>query len=201
MHILHVPKKGVVNTYKPYDGGSVLIGNDTVCKTVGIDNIRMRMFDGQVRTLTNIRHVPHLKKNPLSLGALKARGYKFFCADGAIKVTKGFMMTLKGEQTANLYKLTGSIVIGDALAATKEDTIRLWHIHVGHMSERGLQVLHKRSALPGIKYCKLNLYKFCIMGRQRRVAFFTFQYKTKGLLDLIHTDVWGAFTSSIHWRC
>jgi len=29
------------------------------------------------------------------------------------------------------------------------------------------------------------------MGRQRRVAFSTSQHKTKDLLDLIHTDVWG----------
>ena len=29
------------------------------------------------------------------------------------------------------------------------------------------------------------------MGRQRRVDFSTFQHKTKSLLDLKHTDVWG----------
>jgi len=29
------------------------------------------------------------------------------------------------------------------------------------------------------------------MGRQRRIAFSTSQHKTKGLLDLIHMDVWG----------
>ena len=36
------PKRKWFSTYKPYDGGSVLMGNDTVCKTVGIDNIHMR---------------------------------------------------------------------------------------------------------------------------------------------------------------
>jgi len=58
------------------------MGNDTVCKTVGIGNIRMRMFDGHIRTLTDVHHIPDLKKNLLSLGALKARGYKFLGADG-----------------------------------------------------------------------------------------------------------------------
>ena len=61
----------------------------------------------------------------------------------------------------------------------------------GHMSEGGLQVLHKRSALSGIKYYRLDLCKFYIMGRQRGVAFSTSQHKTKGLLDFIPTDVWG----------
>jgi len=60
-----------------------------------------------------------------------------------------------------------------------------------HMSEQGFQSLHKKSALPGIKYCKFDLCKFYIMGRQCRVTFSTSQHKTKGLLDLIHTNVWG----------
>ena len=44
------------------------MGNDDVCMTVGIGNICMRMFDRQVRTLTNVRHILNLKKNLLLLG-------------------------------------------------------------------------------------------------------------------------------------
>ena len=123
----------------------------------------MRMFDGQVRTLMNIRHVPNLKKNLLSLRALEARGYKFSGAEGGIKVTRGFMTILKRERITNLYKLTGSIIIGDASAATeKKDTTRLWHMCLGHMSERGLHALYKKSTLPDIKYCKLDLVNFTL---------------------------------------
>jgi len=89
------------------------------------------------------------------MGALEARGYKFSGVDGGIKFTKGSMTILKREQTANLYKLTGSIIVGDASTAIeKEDTTRLWQMRIRHMSERDLQALHKRSALSGIKYCK-----------------------------------------------
>ena len=101
-------------------------------------------------------------------------------------------MIVKGERIANLYKLTGSIIIGDASIATdKEDTTRLWHMRLGHTSERDLEALPKKCALLGIKYCKLDLCKFCIMGRQRRLAFSTSQHKTKSLLDLMHRDVRG----------
>ena len=102
------------------------MGNNALCKTVRIGNIHLRMFDRQVQTLMNVRHVLNLKKNLLSLGALKARGYEFSGADGGIKVTRCSMMILKGEQIANLYKLTRCIIVGDASAATeKEDTTRL----------------------------------------------------------------------------
>ena len=91
-----------------------------------------------------------------------------------------------------MYKLTGSIIVGDAsVSIEKEDTIRLWRMRLEHMSERGLQALHKKSDLPGITYCKLNVCKFCIIGRQRRVTFSISQHKKRGLLDLMHTDVWG----------
>jgi len=33
------PKREWFSTYKPYDGGSVLMKNDAVCKTVSIGNI------------------------------------------------------------------------------------------------------------------------------------------------------------------
>ena len=64
--------------------------------------------------------------------------------------------------------------------------------HASWTYERGLQVLHNKCALSDIKYYKLDLYKFCIMGSQCRVAFSTSQHKTKGLLDIIHMDVWGS---------
>ena len=171
---------------------AVLMGNDTVYKTIGIDNICMRMFDEHVRTLTRKSHVPDLRKNLLLLRALEVQRCKFLGADGGTKVTKGSMMILKGERMMNLYKMIGSVIIGNASVTTeKEDSTRLWHMRLGYMSERDIQALHNQGALPYIKYYKLGLCKFCIMGRQRRVAFSTSQYTTNGLLDRIHTDVWG----------
>ena len=83
----------------------------------------------------NVRHILDLKKNLLSLGVLKARGYKFSGADRGIKVIRGSMTILKGKRTSNLYMLTVSIIIGDALAAIEKEDIRLWHMRLGHMSE------------------------------------------------------------------
>ena len=121
------------------------MGNNTVCKIVGIDNIPMRIFYGQVRTLTNVRHIPDLRKNLLSL---EAQGCKFSGADGGIKVTKGSTMILKGECTINLYKMIGSSIISDtSVAIEKEDATKLWHMRLGHMIERD-----KKGALLSIKY-------------------------------------------------
>jgi len=69
------------------------MGYDVACKTVGICSIRMKMFDGRVRTLKDVRLVPNLRKNLFLLGALEAQEYKFSSTDGVLKITKGSMMS------------------------------------------------------------------------------------------------------------
>jgi hypothetical protein len=44
--------------YQSIDDGVVFMGNDFCCKIVGVGSIRIRMNDGYVRTLTDLRHVP-----------------------------------------------------------------------------------------------------------------------------------------------
>ena len=51
--------------------------NNVSCQTVGMGNIRIKMYDNTIRTLTSVRHVPELKKNLISLGVLDSDGYKF----------------------------------------------------------------------------------------------------------------------------
>src|SRR4051812_45616114 len=96
------------STYQPCNGETVLMGNNAECKVVGIGNIRMRMFDGEVRMVTTGRHVPEVSRNLLLLGALEARGCRFASANGTLKVRKGSRMVLKGERIANLYQVKRS---------------------------------------------------------------------------------------------
>ena len=52
------------------------MGNNVSCKTDGIGIIKIKMLDGIVRTLMEVRYVPNLKKRLISLGVLDSRGYK-----------------------------------------------------------------------------------------------------------------------------
>ena len=66
-------RKEWFNTYEDFERGTVLIGNNAACKTVGIGSIHMKMFDGQVRTLKDVRHVSDPRKN-LLVGSLESLG-------------------------------------------------------------------------------------------------------------------------------
>ena len=90
------PNKDWFNTYRSVNSGSVLMGNDASCKVAGIRNIIIKMFDGVVRTSCDVRHVPDLRKNRISLGTLYYNGFSYKSTSGVMKVSKGVMTVMKG---------------------------------------------------------------------------------------------------------
>ena len=54
-----------------------------------------------------------------------------------------------------------------------------------------MREVHKTHLLAGIKSYKLDFYKYCIMRKQCRMRFKTATHKTKGILDYLHSDIWG----------
>ena len=70
------------------------------------------MFDGMVKDLTDVRYVPQMKKNIISVGAMESEGLKVTMNNGILKITKVFMVVMKGVRDRNLYYLKGSEVTG-----------------------------------------------------------------------------------------
>uniref|UniRef100_A0A2N9FN54 Integrase catalytic domain-containing protein n=1 Tax=Fagus sylvatica TaxID=28930 RepID=A0A2N9FN54_FAGSY len=105
----------------------------------------------------------------------------------------GLKMTEGQKISSNVYKLLGNTILGGvaAVVESEDDDTLLWHMRLGHMSERGMRELHKRNLLTGIKSCKLDFCKYCIVGKQCKVRFKTATHKTKGILDYVHSDIWG----------
>ena len=92
----------------PYDsinGGSVLMGNNIACKTIGIGIIRIKTRDGVVRTLTDVRYIRELNKNFISLGTLDSIGCRFSTKGGVIKVCRCSPIMMKGKKINCLYIL------------------------------------------------------------------------------------------------
>ncbi|PKA49510.1 Retrovirus-related Pol polyprotein from transposon TNT 1-94 [Apostasia shenzhenica] len=185
------PFRDWFSTYSIHDGGRVIMGNNSECKSVGIGTIKIKMFDGVIRTLTEVRHVPDLRKGLISLGTLDASGCTFIGSDGIIKVKKGAPVVMKGEKIESLYRLIGKTITGDiaVTSSTDDDDTMLWHARLGHMSERGLLELHNRKLLKGIKSCKIDFCEFCVLGKQCRVKFVTSNKKSKNILEYVHSDV------------
>ncbi|GJX92940.1 retrovirus-related pol polyprotein from transposon TNT 1-94 [Tanacetum coccineum] len=167
------PNRDWFVTYEEFDGGHVFMGNDSPCKVVGIGTIRINMHDGVVRTLTDVRHVPDLKKNLISLGVLDSKGFKYTNENGVLRDSKGALVVMKATKgNSSLYTLQGETITCSVYVSFTEknnsDLTKLWHMRLGHMSEKGMVILSKRGLLDNHKIASLEFCEHCVIGKQKR---------------------------------
>ena len=67
-------------------------------------------------------------------------------------------MIEKGVAHGTLYRTNAEICQGELNAAHEENSADLWHKRIGHMSEKGLQILSKKSL---ISFAKGTTIKSC----------------------------------------
>jgi len=67
-----------------------------------------------------------------------------------------------------------------------------WHPCLGHISEKGMDILNKRELLGNHKVEPLQLYQHCVYGMQHWMKFPKVVHTTKAMLDYVHFDYWGS---------
>lgn len=93
----------------------------------------------------------------------------------------------------NLYKLLGSTVVDGAQMVIEHDEfpVRLWHRRLGHMSEKGMEILMKRELIPKMCFGDKEFCEHCVYGKHHKRSFKAGSHTSKGILDYIHSDLWG----------
>ena len=115
------------------------------------------------------------------------------------------MVLMRGFQYGTLYKLLGSAIIDECNSfvvpeegGTDDKTlnasggkIMLWHQRMRHIEEKGLRALQGKGMVEGMTDCTLDfdLCEHCIHQKQNQARFASGATRAKGILDLIHNDV------------
>lgn len=63
------------------------------------------MYDGMEWILNNVRYIPELKRNLISLGTLDSNGYSYKVIGGVLKVSRGYLCVLKAVKENGLHIL------------------------------------------------------------------------------------------------
>ena len=88
---------------------------------------------------------------------------------GVLKVSKGAFVVMKARKAGSLYVLHGSIVTGfveiSAMPMSDFNVTKLWHMRLGHMSEKGLTLLSKKGLLCGQSTGKMDFSEHCVFGK------------------------------------
>ena len=64
------PFKSYFSDYHEINGGKIMMGKNVVCRVKGMGNMSLRLHDGTIWELREVRHVPDLKRNLTSLGLI-----------------------------------------------------------------------------------------------------------------------------------
>ncbi|GMJ01306.1 hypothetical protein HRI_003799800 [Hibiscus trionum] len=154
------------STYMSVNSGFVYLGDDRCCNIASAGEVRIKIYDSTIRTLCDVRHISDFKKN-LFLGTLHKNGLipKADEDREIIRIVKGALTVMKGKITVgNIYKLLRSAVVcGTHSVESDDDNTKLWHMRLGHLSERGMVELHKINLLHDVKSCKLDFCEFCVL--------------------------------------
>ena len=75
------------------------MGDDRPCNMEGIGTVFIKMFDGMMRELKEVRYVAQLKKNLILVGALKVLGVEISGRDGVLKMLRGSMLIVPAYDT------------------------------------------------------------------------------------------------------
>nr|GFB67488.1 retrovirus-related Pol polyprotein from transposon TNT 1-94 [Tanacetum cinerariifolium] len=94
-------------------GGSVQLGDNKECKIRGIGKARIQLRDGSSFVLHNVRYIPKLKRNLISLGTLEKNGFTVKLQSGKVKVINGSMAVLSRIRRDNyVYTLDSHAMAG-----------------------------------------------------------------------------------------
>ncbi|PHU17199.1 hypothetical protein BC332_12894 [Capsicum chinense] len=177
--------------------GVIHTANNIPLTAYGIGSIRLRNHHRVIKTLIDVRYVPDLKKNIISVGTLDSKGLKVVTGNGLMKIYSDALVVMKAiQKNNNLYHYHGSTIIGTTTVTSSVDkeaeVTRLWHMRLAHAGGKSLKILSDQEFLKGAKSGNLEFCEHCVKGKQTRVKFGTTIHNTKGILDYEHSDVWGA---------
>jgi hypothetical protein len=140
------------------------LGDDEPFKFFGMGKVQINQNNGNQWLLKEVRHIPYLRRNLISIGQFISEGCISIFTDKAWKVTKGSLVMEKGEKVGTLYLCIVDANSSISLASKGVDT-KLWNHKIGYVSEKGMQILHKMNLLPDLKKVDLGFYEHCVYGK------------------------------------
>ena len=194
------PYKNYFSDYQEIDGGKVMMGNNAVCRIIGIGTMNLKLKNGEIWELREVRHVLDLKRNLISLGMVDQNGFSIKLESGKLMISNGTRTVLEGTKRNGVYVLDGEAITGlsSVSIGSDKDKTKLWHLRLGHMSIKGLKELQKQGVLGDEKITELDFCKDCVLGKTTRSSFKSSTHTTCGILDYIHSYLWGpAQTTSL----
>lgn len=160
----------------------------------GVGSASFQSNSGDILHMSDILFVLGLKKNLLSISALKDKGFRVAFVDGKLLVwhkdSDLDSANAIGVREGGLYKLTSrpiQVLVHDSIGLCE-----LLHQRFAHLHYRDLPSLRKMvTSMPNLQVEHDGLCRGCALGKNAKNSFQSSDSRSKGILDLIHSHICG----------
>eukprot|EP00253_Pinus_taeda_P028568 PITA_28568 len=170
------------------------MGDDGRYSVLGVGTVAFQREHGAPITLTNVKYVPGLKNNLVSVAMLEDKGYDVVFSKGKAflrHITTGQTKRI-GIRVKNLYKLE---VDDYATLSTKVEFVqsqeigKLWHRWLSHLHHGALKIMQQISTgLPKGKLEQVDTCKGCTFGKYTKSSFHDRDSRAEAILERVHTN-------------
>lgn len=175
---------------------SIRIGDGSYISAIGVGNIEIRSFNGEIWIASEIKavlHVPDLKCNLFSTGTILDKGFKMVSDSETCKFMKNGKIFAVATRKAKLFEMLFEVdesmlaIIG---VSSKLEKITTWHERLGHQNIAHVRNVLKRYEVPFID--EENFFcEACVMGKQHRLSHSLSSSRETKPGGLIHMDLCG----------
>jgi hypothetical protein len=170
----------------------VELGDDSKHAVKGVGEASFQLDSSNSISIKDVLFVQGLKKNLLSISALEDKGFKVAFVDGQVllwpKNSSIDSATVIGVREGGLYNLKGHQE--QAFVHNNTSSSELWHRRLAHLNYRALPVLSKMvTSLPDMQVECDGVCNKCALGKNAKGSFSSSDNRSKGILDIIHSDV------------
>src|SRR6266487_6490033 len=126
-------RRYIFGSYISGEFGDVKLAHEGVLKCIGLGDVNLEMANGSKLTLKDVKHVPDIRLNLLSVAKLCDEGYNNLFSRDTWKLTKGSMVVARGRKCSTLY-VADAKIIKNVHAIKSTEKVELWHKRLCHMS-------------------------------------------------------------------
>ena len=197
------PHRNWLCDYEELEGGGVVIGYDSLTKIIGRGKFQLILKDERKGTLSGVLHILCLDQNLISISRMGDVGVQNVFEKDTCKLGWGAMILMRGIKMGTLYKLLGRtdasrchhkvIPKTNEISSCVANSNMLPHQWLGHNDEKGFCGMHNKGMVKVFPKCsfEFDFYEHCVYGKQNRVRLLTKATRSKIILELVHSDVFG----------
>ncbi|KAL6350136.1 hypothetical protein AAG906_004074 [Vitis piasezkii] len=120
-----IARRDFFSSYTSGSFGWVRMVNEAKCEIVGMGDVELETSIGCKLVIKDVRYVPKMRFNLISVGKLDDEGYHSHLGEGKWKLTKGSLVLARGKTNNTLYKTEVRLVKGEVNIVENEASTKL----------------------------------------------------------------------------